>query len=250
MLGVLEVGTVGTDKEEKYVLSSSLTALLHPGHKASQRYLWSQLGHGGRRGSDRHWKPAERTEKEGGQKEEKARKSPRMYRRQLRVHPDTKKKPQKTQTHEAWKSKRSRQSWNPQSNQLTCQLMKFQIRLLHFQHFKTEKTANYRWIHLTVWSCSVKHKRDGEELSDVCECDEISHGLWGSPRPEDKERIMSDFCQSDKRLLMARREGRAAGWPRGGAVRPLGVEIDPLSERSLLNSPQTCCRFEQSSLNS
>ena len=35
-------------------VASSLTALLHPGHKASQRYLWSQLGHGGRRRSDRH----------------------------------------------------------------------------------------------------------------------------------------------------------------------------------------------------
>ncbi len=54
MLGVLEMGIVGTDEEEKCVLASSLTALLHPGHKASQRYLWSQLGHGGRRRSDRH----------------------------------------------------------------------------------------------------------------------------------------------------------------------------------------------------
>lgn len=36
----------------------------------------------------------------------------------------------------------------------------------------------------------------------------------------------------------------------GEALFALGVEIDPLSERSLLNSPQTCCRFEQSSLNS
>lgn len=63
MLGVLEMGNGWQASGGKYVLASSLTALLHPGHKASQRYLWSQLGHGGRRRSDRHWKPAERRQK-------------------------------------------------------------------------------------------------------------------------------------------------------------------------------------------
>lgn len=53
----------GLVKRENELLASSLTALLHSGHKASQRYLWSQLGHGGRRrrrSSSRHCRPAER----------------------------------------------------------------------------------------------------------------------------------------------------------------------------------------------
>lgn len=46
-----------------------LTALLHSGHKASQRDLWGQLHHGRRRGrSHRHWSSnkAAETESDGG----------------------------------------------------------------------------------------------------------------------------------------------------------------------------------------
>lgn len=136
-------------KEESVSLASSLTALLHPGHKASQRYLWSQLGHGGRRRSDRHWKPAKKKKKKDREqhrkeKREKAHQSPRMYRRPSEHKTDTDQRNKQCKNVSLYTSNRPRrvmwrwqtESWTKSNEPVGFQeCHKVQIRFLYLTFF-------------------------------------------------------------------------------------------------------------------
>lgn len=161
-------------EKEKYVWASSLTALLHPGHKASQRYLWSQLGHGGRRRSDRHWKPAERREKvtETQKKEEES--------------PSVTKNIQKT-TESAPRSKANATRTHKRHCE-SCELVQSEVQQWQswwqrFIKFINNNILETTWptieatINRLIYSkASPQIKRcEVEKFGDVCECDEISH---------------------------------------------------------------------------